>query len=232
MKNVKIEGGALVLMSKDAIKADQDTIRVSVLGLDRAVHNNAVQCLLHAEKHGDTSLMRRLLMDIVDVKTGYRRQGLINWMRKHSPMELKGDVINLTGTDGKGNKRPFLVEKANQTPFWTDADNAERVAKPVFKDTLMSKIDTATRDFNAAIENTVNGKPVNPDKPFYDGIHSDKVVDFFAKLKEMRDALPNDETRAVRLAQKQQAELGEFIEANKADVNKAGEEPALQRLEA
>ena len=221
--NLKIEQAPveLYLISKEAIKAGQDIIRVSLLNLDRSIHENAVQCMLHAEKHGDTSLMVRLLVDIIDSKTGYRRAGLINWMRKFSPMELSGKTINLSGTDGKGNKRPFLVAEANATPFWTDSDNAERVAKPVFKDTLLSKIDTAYNEFTKAIENTVNGKPVDPSKPFYDGIHSDKVADFFAAVKAMRDELPADETRAVRLAQAKQAELAEFVKANQDAVNVA-----------
>lgn len=228
MKNLKIEAAALVLKSKDAIKADQDIIRGSLLSLDRSIHDNAVQCLMHAEKHGDTSLMRRLLIDVVDAKTGYRRQGLINWMRKFSPMELKGDVINLTGTDGKGNKRTFQVELANKTPFWTDKDNNELVAKPVYKDTALGKVDAMVREITNAAENTLNGKPINKDKPFYDGLNMDVIVDFAQKVKAMRDALPPDETRAVRLAQKEQARLGEFIEGNKGHVNVSDDEPERQ----
>jgi hypothetical protein len=163
--------------------------------------------------------MTRLLTDIIDSKTGYRRQGLINWMRKFSPMELDGKKIVLSGTDGQGNKRPFKIAEANATPFWTDKDNNERVAKPVFKDTLMSKIDTAYKEFMAAIENTANGKAIDVSKPFYDGIHSDKMTDFFTAIKSMRDELPADETLAVRKAQAKQQELAEFVKANGQSVN-------------
>ncbi len=207
---------ALVLLDKDTIKRNQDGIRTSLLSLDRQIHDNAVQCMLHAEKHGDTSLMVRLLVNTIDKKTGYRRAGLINWMRKFSPMELSGDTINLSGTDGQGNKRPFLVDKANATPFWSDSDNNEMVARPVFKDTLMSKIDKAYSEFTSAMENTVNGKPVDPSKPFYDGIHGDKMADFFNAVKAMRDALPADETRQVRLTQERIKKDQEFLKANVA----------------
>lgn len=221
MTKVTVEAKALVLIGKDEIKADQDVIRVNLVGLDASIHKNAVQCLMHAEKHGDTSLMRRLLIDIIDAKTGYRRQGLINWMRKFSPMELAGDTINLSGTDGKGAKRQFQIDLANATPFWLDRDNAERVAKPVFRDTLMSKFDTAIKEFEASAANTLNGKPIDPSKPFYDGLHIDKMVEFFTNLKTAKDNLPADETRVVRLTQARIAKDTEFVTANAAHVNKA-----------
>lgn len=196
------------ILGKDAIKTDQDGIKTTLAALDLRIHQNAVQCLIHAEIHGDTSLMRRLLVDIIDTKNGYRRQGLINWMRKHSPMELSADNINLSGTDEKGDKRPFLVEQANKTPFWTDKDNAERVARPVFQQALTGKFDQAIREFESALANTqvVNGKPaaINPDKAYYDGVKLDKVEAFFLAMKNNVIAFKNDvkdETREVRNAQ-------------------------------
>lgn len=212
----------LTLLDVDAIKKDQDSIKRSLTRLDMAIHANAVQCLMHAQKHGDTSLMRRLLVDIIDAKTGYRRQGLINWVRKFSPMELKGDTINLSGTlddAGRaslikqfpdvdqsklvtGEKRPFLVHEANNTPFWTDADNNERVVKPVWRDNLLAKVNSAEKEFRAAWENTTkDGKAVDPTKPFFDGVHGDKVVSFFDEVAKLREALPKDATREVRQAQ-------------------------------
>ena len=239
LKNENAAPVALVLMPKDEQKSRQDALRKTILSTDSEVHLLAVQAMLHASIHRDTSLMVRLLVNIIDAKTGYRRQGLINWVRKFSPMELKGETINLSGSmtaEGKramikqfpeidqnllvvGAERPFLVDLANATPFWTDSDNAERVARPVFKDTLMAKIDSAYKEFNAAIENTANGKPVDPSKPFYDGIHSDKIADFFTTVKALRDALPKDETLTVRKAQAEQRKLGDFITANSDKVN-------------
>lgn len=226
MTKIIKEAGVLALLSKDAIKADQDTIRVSLVALDGAIHANAVQCLLHAEKHGDTSLMTRLLVDIVGDKTGYRRQGLIQWMRAFSPMELAGKVINLSGTDGKGAKRAFLIAEANATPFWTSTKFKE-IVKPVFLQTAVGKVDAMYREIMSAAENTVNGKPVDASKPFYDGLNMDKIVDFATKVKEMRDALPADETLAVRKAQAEQAKLGEFISANKDHVNKSDDQTTV-----
>jgi hypothetical protein len=89
MTTTEVTDIALVLLEKGAIKSDQDGIRVSLKDLDKRIHMNAVQCLLHAEKHGDTSLMRRLLVDIIDAKSGYRRQGIIAWMKEFSPTEYR-----------------------------------------------------------------------------------------------------------------------------------------------
>jgi len=198
----------IAILDKDAIKTDQDGIKTTLAALDLRIHQNAVQCLIHAEIHGDTSLMRRLLVDIIDTKTGYRRQGLINWMRKHSPMELTKDNINLSGTLEDGEKRPFLVDLANKTPFWLDGDNAEHVAKPVYRDALTGKFDQAIREFENAVANTitVNGKPaaINPEKPFYDGVQIGKAEEFFLQMKNNVVAFKSaikDDTREVRNAQ-------------------------------
>lgn len=222
----------ITLLSVSDIKSDQDGIRKNLLNLDASIHANAVQCLIHAEVHGDTSLMRRLLVDVIDAKTGYRRQGLINWMRKFSPMELKGDTINLSGTDGKGNKRPFLVEDANKTPFWTDRDNAEKVVKPVFQDTLLSPIMRAYKDIMAAAENTVNGKPVDASKPYYEGTHPEAVIDFAKAVKALADKLPADNTKEVVATKKRIAEDMLFVKAHEPEAKAAemGEEVLKEQV--
>jgi hypothetical protein len=196
--------GLPVLLEKTVIKQDQDHIRVSLVKLDTAIHANAVQCLLHAQKHGDTSLMRRLLVDIIDAKSGYRRQGLIGWMRMFSPMELKGDIINLTGMLN-GERRPFNIEEANKTPFWSISKLNEMIAeRPVFRDNLTSKIERAQREFKAAVDNTLieNGKVVGPKdikKPFYNGIHLDKMEDAFDKIEGILNELStwSDSTKDI-----------------------------------
>lgn len=203
---------SLVLDTKENIKKGQDAIRVTVLQLDLAIHNNALQCMMHAEKHGDTSLMRRLLVEIIDAKTGYRRQGLINWMRKFSPMELSVDNINLSGTLENGARRPFRIEEAHNTPFWTDSANAERVAKPVYQDTLLSGVNRAVKAIIDAIDNTIDGKPIDTGKPYFDGIHGSKVVDFARRVREMAEEIPQDATMIVRKAAKDREQAQRIID--------------------
>lgn len=174
--------GLPALWLKDDIKKDQDGIRKSLVKVDASIHANAVQCLMQAHKHGDTSLMRRLLIDIVDTKTGYRRQGLIGWMRAYSPMELKADNINLSGTDSKGNRRPWDIEMANKTEFWTAKRFDEKLAKPIYKETVMSGIQREAKRFKDADKNTKDGQPIDPLKPFYAGKNIDAMRSFYDEL--------------------------------------------------
>lgn len=225
--NAKIEGteittdkvGLPAIWLKADIKKDQDGIKRSLTKLEAAIHANAIQCMMHAEEHGDTSLMRRLLIDIVDPKSGYRTQGLIAWMRHYSPMELKGDVIKLTGTLPNGDKRPWRIAEANANPFAKADEFREMALKPIYRETLTNKIMAAVREGRQAMANTVNGKPVDAKKGFFDGIHQDKVNAFLedveGKLVEL-DAF-RDSTRDVRTAQQKlkEAEL-EMADASKA----------------
>ena len=163
------------------IKQDQDAIKPLLGELDQRLHMNAIQCMMHAHKHGDTGPFRRLVIDIVEPKTnGYRRQGILAWMKDHSPMRLSGQVIKLSGQLANGDKAPWRIEEANATPFYLNRKYDEGImTKPVYRDTFMSKINNAVREFKNAVANTqiVDGKPVPIDvkKPFYDGIQADKV---------------------------------------------------------
>lgn len=228
---------------KAAIKTDQDGIKLDLTKLDGRIQANHMQCLLHAMVHGDTSLERRLLVDIIDEKTGYRRKGLIAHMRLFTPMELKGDIINLSGLvtaswmaqivklapegfapPAIGEKRPFLLELALEHPF-TSLDVArEMVAwKPFYKDTVVSRIESAQKAYRTAVANTltVQGeapKPIDPSKPFYDGIHLDKMDGAFDKIEAILAEVESwkDSTKIVRDARIKAAEAErELAEATK-----------------
>lgn len=210
------------LLTVGEIKTAQDGIKSSLTKLDGAVHANFIQCLLHAEQHGDTSLMVRLLVHTIDAKSGYRRQGLINAMRKFSPMELTKDTINLSGILDEpgakalvkqfpedltldaleiGERRPFLVALADRTPFWTDMDNAERIVKPVWRDNVIGKIAAGSKEFRSAWANTQDGKAVDESKPFFDGPNGEAVLAFFDEVDNKVAELPKDNTRVIRTAE-------------------------------
>ena len=192
MNNLMIEGGKapMELLPKETIKSQQNDIRKSLLKIDAEIHSNAVQCMLHCERTGDTSLFRRLVVEIIDAKTGYRRQGLLAWMKEFSPMRLTKDNINLSGMWGEI-RQPFRVEEAARTPFWTMEKAKEMVQfQPIFKDNLTSRIEKAVKDYRAAIQNTliVPGQPPqpkDPTKPFYDGIHLDKMEKGFDAIEKI-----------------------------------------------
>ena len=201
----------LVLLDKEVIKSNQDSIRKNLLSLDGDVHSNAVQCMLHAKTHGDTSLFARLLNDILDEKTGYNRRGVIRWMRAFSPMELDGKKITLTGLDENGKRRQFDIEKANATPFYTSAELNQQGVKPIFQDTLLSKFDTMVREFERSWENTKQEGdkllPIDPKKPYYMGTPSAaaKVVSFIESGKLLRGTVVSDDSRDIYMAQQRLA---------------------------
>lgn len=221
------------LQGKEGIKKDQDGIRLTLVGLDAAIHANAIQCYMHAQKHGDTSLMRRLLIDIVDDKTGYRRQGLIAHMRRFTPMELSGDVIKLTGTIN-GQPIPWDIETAHTTPFRDIPDFAEQIVlKPVFKAGFEGQIAKAVKAYKASIENTKieNGKvvgPIDPTKPYYSGLYLDKMDEIFDEISKAAAKFETfkDDTAEVAAAKKTRDEANAFLKAkdeeapapNKADA--------------
>lgn len=225
----------LTLLGKDVIKSNQDMIRVSLTKLDAWIHANAVQCLMHAEKHGDTSLFRRLLVDIVDKDSGYRRQGLIAWMRRFSPMELHGDVIKLTGTIN-GEPIPFDVEAANLTPFRKVDEFAEKLAwKPVFKGSLVQTIERALKKYKASVENTqiLDGKvvgPIDPSKEYYSGINLDKMDTIFDELSATAAKFEtfSDDTAEVEAARKAKAEAESYLSSKEKEVEAQVEQPAQQ----
>lgn len=198
------------LWSKQAIKDDQDSIRTDALSISARIHANAVMCLRHAEKFGDTSLMRRLIIDTLGKNTrdtAVRVTGLIGWMRLWSPMELNGDVINLSGTLEDGvTKRPFRIADANASPFWTDRRLDEMPLKPLYRDNLVSKFSVGVKQFREAMKNTVlkDGKPtpIDPKKPFFDGIHTDRVEAAIKTIEEGVVQLANfrDSTKVAREA--------------------------------
>lgn len=192
----------IAVLSSDEVKADQDTIKRDLGSIDVRIHNNAIQCMIHAEKHGDTSLMRRLLMETVGKDSGYRRQGLIAWMRKYSPMELKGETINLSGKNPEtGERRPFRIKEANENPFRGDRQFREVV--PFFQQALTSGMSSTIKKFREAVANTQNGQPIDASKPFYQGTGTDKVVDLVEQMERLVAQMPEDNSRDLYNAKKQ-----------------------------
>lgn len=234
MSKIITSAKGLVLISVDEQKAGQDALKANLQTVDQQVHKWGVQALFHASVHGDTSLMRRLLIDVIDETGGYRRQAIINWMRKHSPMELVGKDIKLTGmitSDAQrdamlkmfadedpalfvvGERRPFLVDAADANMAVKDPGNKEMV-KPVFQATLLSPIFAVKKKINAAMENTVDGKPVDASKYYFDGKNGDAIVAAMDEIQAILDKLPADVTKELREAQtriKQDVELVESL---------------------
>jgi hypothetical protein len=209
--------GVPALLAKDVIKRAQNDIRYVLTRTDAVIHCIAIQCYLHAFTHGDTSLMRRLLVETFDKKSGFRLQGLIGHMRMFTPMELKGDVIKLSGMDGDV-RRAWRIEEANERPFWTIKELDEQVVeRPVFRNGLVGKIQRIMKEYRSSIDNTLiddNGKVVGPkdvSKPFFNGTHLDEVDAGFDEIEAIVSKLlarpdSTQEVHAARIALKK-AEL-------------------------
>lgn len=207
MSNAKIETVLPAMLSADEIKVDQDSIKKNLNDLDQQIHLNAVQCMMHCEKHRDTSLMVRLLVEIIDGdKTGYRRQGLIAWMKYFTPMRLSGKTINMSGKDDDEKELPFNIEAAYKTPFWKLVKEPENKLRPMYQQGVIGAINKAIKDFEEAVANTKDGQPIDKDKPFYKGKNVDTIVQFAVEVKKLQAVVPADSTKDIDKAQQKQAQ--------------------------
>lgn len=214
----KVEFKLPELLSADEIKLDQDGIGKDLRSLDARIHANAVQCLMHCEKHRDTSLMVRLLTEIIDGDTtGYRRQGIIAWMKYYSPMRLKGKTIDMSGRkviEGKSVEHPFDVEMALKTPFWKLTREAPAELRPMYQQGVMSAVDRAIKQFEDAVANTgPDGNPIDKTKPFYRGKNKESLVLFSQEVKKLKAVIPSDSTKDVDDAMRKQAEAANVEQA-------------------
>ena len=207
--NAIVESKLPKLLSADEIKLDQDSIKKTLTALDQQIHLNAVQCLMHCEKHRDTSLMVRLLVEIIDADTtGYRRQGLIAWMKYFSPMRLSGKTINMSGKGDDGKEQPFNLEAALKTPFWQLTRETPNVLRPMYQQGVIGAINKAIKDFEEAVANTnEKGEPIDKERPFFKGKNSAVLINFATEVKKLEAIIPADSTKDIDKAQKKQAQL-------------------------
>lgn len=195
----------------DEIKHDQDVIGKNLGELDRMIHDNMIQCYMHCAQHRDTSLMVRLMNDIiVKDKNGYRRQGIIAHMKYFTPMRLSGNTIKLSGKDEKtGKEADFRLEQAAQTPFWELTTEGPAILKPMYQDGTLGMINRAIASFQKAVANTnEQGLPIDPTKPFYSGKNLDAMNNFVVSVKQLEAVIPIDDTKERVEAQRKQAEAG------------------------
>lgn len=94
------------------------TIGKSGQKMDALIHQAACSSLVHASKHGDVTLMSRL---VNSMPRSARREALIYWTSQHSPLVwTKGAEGNPSAFRlNKGKKaREFNISGACNTPFW------------------------------------------------------------------------------------------------------------------
>lgn len=116
------------LLSKDEITASIDTHAASAKAGVEGFHADGIQCLLHFQKHGDTSLMLHLIDKMKGIP-GVVWQGQVQWFRKYSPVNFEMKEVkdaetgetsvvisaNKISTDDP-NYKPFNLSGADEAP--------------------------------------------------------------------------------------------------------------------
>lgn len=138
MAKVKQESGKqeaaqfnVKLMAADKIRKLIGTVGTLGGKFADAVHITGVQCILHAQKHGDATLADELVKTVRSSTPGYVWQGLVLWFRANSPItwDAEGKVSLLKEGD-KGYK-PFDPAKADAEPAAKAKEVTARTDRPI-----------------------------------------------------------------------------------------------------
>ena len=126
-----------VLKSAAQIGKMVDTAITHTVKGDALIHEAAVQCIAHAEKHGDVTLLDRL---VTGVGKSVRVQGLKVWAQEFTPIRWNGDGKVGLLKKGQNGFKPFDVPKAMETPFWALSAADERTAKPLTIEAMLKVV--------------------------------------------------------------------------------------------
>ena len=151
----------MVAQLKDA-KTIQKMIGAVVKASDKlypAIHETAVQCILHAQEHGDVTLLDTLISSL---DKGTYRGGMKFWAEKFTPIRWNGDgKVGLIGPK----KSPTMYEKhlvankgvawnvdaAEANPFWTlDEVKADQEKQPVKDERFLGAVAALIKSFEKA----------------------------------------------------------------------------------
>jgi len=127
----------------------------------KKLHAVLVACLNHANDHGDSGPLARLINGLKN--TGNRQQGMLAWVELYTPLNRakteNGDVkFSLPKNEDK--RRPWLIDDAEANPFWTATKEKEVKAYDAIKaiDAIVAKLGKAddvkaydANDYKAAI---------------------------------------------------------------------------------
>lgn len=129
--------------------------------LDITIHNLAVECLEHAQQHGDFTLFARLIGDVktaggVSYGRGVRsrRLGLLEWAIKFSPIRVNGDGVMGVLPETSKVYVPFNIEAAQATPFYDLLGEAGRrtTNNPFGIQQMLGRIGSFSKAIDKAVE--------------------------------------------------------------------------------
>lgn len=162
------------LSTSKAIGNLVDKVTKNLVTLDADVHEAVCQTVAHVEKHGDWTLLKRLMAGLK--ASGYRFQGVVAFIGAYSPVRFpadKSDPVGFTvkvlkpGDDGY---KPFDVPAMWSTDWRALNITEERVGKAVYADDITKNIMAAQGRFLKLVENTnPDGTPRDDTKPYYRG---------------------------------------------------------------
>jgi len=141
------------IITKDAVKAAITSIQNRGKRFDKDVHKAAVQCMLHAEKHGDFTLADALYEAM---PKSSRAKSLVKWFEHFAPMlhqkstaeGMKGKLV-FKKNKHKGAPK-FDAEAANKTPFYDKF--AEAVPVLVDDESVEKRIQSLIKFIEKAVE--------------------------------------------------------------------------------
>lgn len=116
--------------------------------LNELIHDTAVQCMLHAQQHGDCTLMDNLVKSL---HRGARVKALRIWVEDFSPIRWNGDdKVGILNEKAK-TYTPYQIEEAQAKPFYdytTENQKQPLTLEQLIKlvDGIPARIDKAEND--------------------------------------------------------------------------------------
>ena len=147
-----------------AVKATINQVAKSTAALTVTIQSLLIQCAMHAERHGDITLMGRLLGGNVEGDTVsasplgaiVRTKGLKVYVEQHTPLRWNGDgKLGVLKADAK-NFKPFDVAAMVATPFYAEAAAVERTAKPLEFEAIFNSLAKAAERQLKLVEDEKN----------------------------------------------------------------------------
>lgn len=99
-----------------AIRATIATIVTTAGALQTLIHETAIECLQHAQEHGDVTIIDALVKAL---PKGQRVESLIEWVQDYSPVRWNGaKEVGLLKKEAKA-FTPFDIETAMTDPYYS-----------------------------------------------------------------------------------------------------------------
>jgi hypothetical protein len=110
-------------------------VKTTKQGLE-LIHQAEIQCLAHAEKHGDTTLLTRLVTEVRDNCKGVVVAGLNKHIQDNSPIRLSVDpetkeVKAKILKEGDPGFKPFDIQTAEATPAMEAREVTDRTNREI-----------------------------------------------------------------------------------------------------